>query len=119
MIGKDHFVESESWLQGTVEFDRDAWCRDAAAALARRIDEVILECLTSTDTTSGTSASSPSPKALKAGDVIRATESLQLLSTPLQSTFDASESKLRLECMYGLTVRPSDRASAVLPLPCA
>jgi hypothetical protein len=58
MIGKNHVVATE--IPETVEFDRDAWCRDAGEALARSIDKLVLECLTSPVTISGTCQSSRS-----------------------------------------------------------
>lgn len=73
-------------------------------------------CLTPSVTTYGTSGTSPLTPPLSLGDVIQKIDSLLSLLTPLRSTFDASESKLRLECMYGLRVRKFDPENVALPL---
>jgi hypothetical protein len=100
------------------EFNIDEWTREVAMAMARKIDEEILKCLTDLAMTSGTATNSPS-SVLKLGDVREMIKGSELLLTPSRVTCVPLASGTRSAFTFGLAVRKSDPASAVLQLPSA
>lgn len=111
MIGENHTVVTEH-PQPTVDFDRDAWCRSAAAAIAQRVDEEVLKCLSML---TGTTSSTPQALPLTASKLCVTRELIEnspALSIPSRPTFEHSVSGIRLESLYGQIVRKSVQAIA-------